>query len=60
MCRRNLSTQALTLRPYVFLSPVVFPLPSKAPEITKKTSASEKAALSHPHTCSPTYLSSLY
>ncbi|KAG8293346.1 hypothetical protein J6590_018755 [Homalodisca vitripennis] len=39
--------------------PVVFPLPSKAPEIIKQTSVPEKAALAHPHTCSPAYLSSL-
>ncbi|KAG8270320.1 hypothetical protein J6590_087896 [Homalodisca vitripennis] len=43
----------------LLLGPVVFPLPSKAPEIIKQTSAPEKAALAHPHTCSPAYLSSL-
>ncbi|KAG8300798.1 hypothetical protein J6590_068488 [Homalodisca vitripennis] len=30
-----------------------------ASAITKQTSAPEKAALAHPHTCSPAYLSSL-
>ncbi|KAG8279906.1 hypothetical protein J6590_094473 [Homalodisca vitripennis] len=43
----------------LLLGPVVFPLPSKAPEIIKQTSAPEKAALANPHTCSPAYLSSL-